>query len=283
MQVADAKEREAKHSVRVHQHTALFLMQQLQNCTDEPDAIPAIAWMNLQEREFVELDVQQQLRLSKSISVLRLLLRNKNATAAQMRAALTPEQYAQYVASFEFEVSHAESEWENRPAEIDHYLQLVKLGDFFTGAADRAAKRAKTSRSLKRYDSSGRPASAKLRDKAESYYEDALLYLREDCVDIIVKLQSWFDRELDFDTKTSKFYEDAASVPRLRGSRSKHCLDKTRNLWGAVKQKFFRQREIISESVYGLLFDEEEIDDQQQTFISEKLKHLLSVKNPIRY
>lgn len=274
MQGGHERNKDSYSSVRIDQYTALILMRQLQECTDEPDAIPAITWMNLQEREFVELDVQQHLRLSKSIPVLRLLLTNKNATAEQMRAALTPDQYAQYVASFEFEVSHAESEWENRPAEIDHYLQLVKLGDFFTGAADRAAKRAKTSRSLKRYDSSGRPTSAKLRDKAESHYEDALLYLREDCVDIIVKLQSWFDRELDFDTETSKFYEDAASVPRLRGSRSKHCLDKSRNLWGSAKQRFYRQREIISESVYEKLFAED-VENVATLNIDRKLSELL--------
>jgi hypothetical protein len=258
---ADAKEHSVKHAVRVLQHTALLLMQQLQACTEEPDAIPAIEWMDLSEREFIELTVQQQQLLPRAIAVLRLLLANKNATVAQMRAALTPEQYAQYVGSFDWQVSHAESEWENRPEEIDHYLRLVKLGDFFNGAADRAAKRAATSRYAKRYGMNGRTSGAKLRDKAESYYEDALLYLRDDCADIIATLQPWFDRVLDSDPATTKLYEDAAGVPRMRGSRSQHCLDKTRNLWGATKSKHYRQREIIAESVYNMLFAEEEIEN----------------------
>jgi hypothetical protein len=273
---ADARSNELKRAVRVQQYTALLLMQQLQCCEFDSDTNPAICWIDLQEREFIDLTADQQKQLPKAISILRLLLLERNATDAQMHGALDETKYSEYKNSFNYSVSHVEDEWDNRPSEIDEYLRLVKLGDFLNGSADRVARRAAVSAYGKRYDSKGQPTSTRLRNKAEKYYEDALMYLRGECEDLgqAGMLQRWFDRSLDFDMNTTTLSADVVGIPRLRGSTSKHCLDKTRNLWGATKAKHYRQREAITECVYAMLFVDEVVE-VAAVDIKMKLQRLL--------
>ena len=275
----DAERRHKQlNPVRIQQYTALLLMRQLQVLADEPDVMPVICWMELEERDFVELTAQQQKQLPKAIQVLRVLLQNKPATDAQMRAALIPEKYEEYKRSFDVYVTHVEEEWENRPAEIDEYLRLVKLGDFFNGSADRVARRAAVSKHGKRYAANGRTTSANLRNKAESYYEEALLYLQEECEDAgkSAILQPWFDRDLEFEPSKTTLSIDVVGIPRLRGSRSRYCLDTSRNLWGAQKGKHYRQREVIAETVYSMLFyDTDETSDEDKAALRPTLQELL--------
>jgi len=258
---ADAERRRKQlNPVRIQQHTALLLMRQLQWCEFDDDTNPAICSMNLQDGEFVELTAAEHKRLTNATAVLRLMLQEKNATDAKIRSALSDTQYAEYKDSFNLYVTHVEEDWEHRPNELDEYIRLVKLGDFFNGAADRVAKRAAVSKHGTRYDSQGRPTSVRLRDKAESFYEEALMYLRGECEDLgkAGMLQRWFDRELEFDLTKTTLSTDVVGIPRLRGSRSAHCLDKSRNIWGAQKSKHYRQRDAVTESVFELLFDERE-------------------------
>jgi len=107
------------------------------------------------------------------------------------------------------------------------------------------------------------------------------MYLRGECEDLgqAGMLQRWFDRSLDFDMNTTTLSADVVGIPRLRGSNSKHCLDKTRNLWGATKAKHYRQREAITECVYAMLFNiENKITEEQSIALSEKLRNLLKAK-----
>ena len=274
------KRRRSLNTVRIQQHTALLLMRQLQLRDFDSDTNPVICWMNLQDGEFVELATSEQKRLPVAITVLRMLLQEKNATERQLRAALTVEQFAAYKNSFTELYIMPESDWQRRPGEIDDYIQLVKLGDFFNGAADRVARRAATSKHGVRYDSDGKPTSTRLRNKAESYYEEALMYLRGECEDAgkSGKLQPWFDRDLEFDLNKTTLSSDVVGVPRLRGSRSHYCLDKTRNLWGVKKSIYYRQVEAVSEAVYAMLFDEREFE-LQEMFIGEIVKHLIAKRN----
>lgn len=284
-QHSDARKLDASAAVRVQQHIALLLMRQLQHYANEPDVMPAICWMDLTERDFVTLTVQQQKNLSKAIDVLRVLLKNKPATDAQMRAALTPEKYDEYKRSFDVYATHLEDEWETRPAEIDEYLRLVKLGDFFNGSADRIARRAAVSKHGPRYAANGRTTNVNLRNKAESYYESGLMYLQGECEKPVVaaRLQPWFDRDLEFDPSKTTLSIDVVGIPRLRGSRSPHCLDTERNVWGATKGKHYRQREIIAESVYLMLFyDIDETTDREKAVLSNKLQELLRSLHPER-
>jgi len=257
-------------------------MRQLQHYANEPDVMPAICWMDLTERDFATLTEHQQKYLTKAIGVVRVLLKNKPATDAQMRAALTPEKYDEYKRSFDFYATHLEDEWETRPAEIDEYLRLVKLGDFFNGSADRVAKRAAVSKHGPRYAANGRTTNVNLRNKAESYYESGLMYLQGECENPVVaaRLQTWFDRDLEFDPSKTTLSIDVVGIPRLRGSRSPHCLDTERNVWGATKGKHYRQREIIAESVYLMLFhDIDETTDEEKAVLSKKLRELLGKSN----
>jgi hypothetical protein len=277
----DAERRRSQlNPIRIQQHTALLLMRQLQALADEPDVMPEICWMDLIERDFVALTEQQQKQLPKAIDVLRVLLQNKPATDAQIRAALTPEKYDEYKRSFGVYATHLEDEWETRPEEIDEYLRLVKLGDFFNGSADRVAKRAAVSKHGVRYAANGRTTSANLRYKAESYYEQALMYLQGKCEKPVVaaRLQQWFDRTLEFDPSKTTLSPDVVGVARLRGSRSPHCLDTTRNIWGATKGKHYRQREIIAESVYLILFGEVEYTYPEHK-VSDLVKRLLAERD----
>ena len=281
---ADERKRNQARAVRVEQYTALYLMRQLQACTDEFDAMPAIDWMNLDDREFVKLTEQQQQRLPKANQVLRVLLQNKTATDVQMQRALTAEQHTQYKNSFDFAVSHAEDEWDNRPQELDEYLRLLKLGDLLSGLSERISARARLSAKGIRYNSRGQTTSTSVWHKAEKHYEEALMYLRGECENTVAatQLQKWFDRPLDFDPNTGTLSADAVGVPRLRGSLSHNCLDKTRNIWGSAKRKYYRQRESITESVYAMLFNDDAENEEKNVVVSKKLQELLREIHPER-
>ena len=284
VQDADERKRNAERAVRVEQYTALFLMRQLQSCTEEFDAMTAIEFMNLDDREFVILTEQQQQRLPKANQVLRVLLQNKTATDAEMQRALTADEYTQYKNSFDFAVSHAEDEWDNRPNEIDEYLRLLKLGDMFSGLSELISARARNSVKGIRYNSRGQTTATSVWHKAEKNYEEALMYLRGECENPVAaaQLQQWFDRPLDFNPNTSTLSADAVGVPRLRGSLSHNCLDKTRNIWGAAKRKYYRQRESITESVYVMLFNDDDENAEKNAVVSKKLQELLREIHPER-
>lgn len=274
--------RKSLNPVRIQQHTALLLMRQLQACTNEPDAPVAIDYMDLAEREFVELTAEQQQQLPKAVEVLRLMLQDTAASAALMRGALDDAQYAEYENSFDSAVTHIEDMWESRPDELDEYLRLIRLGDLLTGASERISRRARTSARGVKYTGKGHTTATSVWHKAEKYYESALMYLQGECENNITaaQLQPWFDRELDFDPNTGTLSADAVGVPRLCGSRSHHCLDKTRNLWGARKGKFYRQREAVTQAVYAMLFADEEESEQDKKVVSEKLEALLRQLHP---
>jgi hypothetical protein len=263
--------------MRVQQFTALLLMQQLQVSKIDDDTQPAICWMNLKDGEFVDLNLQQNKRLHSAIGILRLMLQERNATDAQMRAALTDAEYSDYKQSFNYSVVHIEEMWMQRPPQINYYLSLLKLGDLFDGNANRIANRAAISKHGVKYDERGQSAAQKMRYKAEHCYEQALEYLACECDDMGNggMLQQWFDRPLNFDMDTSIFNSDVVSVPRLRGSRSQYCLDKTKTVWGASKSKFYRQREAITNSVFELLFAERE-PELQEWFVSDLVKDLIA-------
>lgn len=271
---AEERLRKSLNPVRIQQHTALLLMRQLQACTNEPDAPVAIDYMDLAEREFVDLTAEQQRQLPKAIEVLRLLLQDTVASAALMRAALSDAQHAEYENSFDSAVTHIEDMWESRPEELDEYLRLVKLGDLLTGASERISRRARTSVRGVQYTAQGHTTASSVWYKAEQHYESALMYLQGECENSVnaARLQPWFDRELDFTANTGTLSADAVGVPRLCGSRSQYCKDKTRNLWGARKGKFYRQREAVTEAVYAMLFADDEVEN---SVVSAKLQQLL--------
>jgi hypothetical protein len=213
------------------------------------------------------------------------MLQEKNATDVQMRVALGKTKYSDYKNSFNCYITHLEEESKHRPSEIDKYIRLIKLGDFFNGAADRVATRAAVSKHGTRYDSQGRTSSLRLRIKAESYYEEALMYLQGECEDLNKNgtLQRWFDRELEFDPNKTTLSIDVVGIPRLRGSQSKYCLDTTQNIWGARKSKFYRQREAITEAVHAMLFADKEPDKFEVLAANTKLQQLLRNISPKNY
>jgi hypothetical protein len=281
-QHSDARKLDVGSAVRVQQHIALLLMRQLQHYANEPDVMPAICWMNLTDRDFVTLTEQQQKQLPRAISVLRLLLQDNLSSTAQMRGALNDAEFTEYEKSFDSAVTHIEDVWENRPDEIDEYLRLIKLGDLLTGASERIARRARTSARGVKYTRQGHTTAASVWYKAEKHYESALMYLQGQCESAITaaQLQQWFDRELDFEPESGTLSASAIGVPRLRGSRSHYCLDKTQNLWGVKKSKFYRQREAISDAVYAMLFADDEESKQNKTVVSAKLQKLLQQIHP---
>ena len=274
------KRRKSLNAVRIQQHTAQLLMRQMQLRDFDSDTNPVISWMNLQDGEFVELATSEQKRLPVAITVLRMLLQEKNATERQLRAALTAAQFAAYKNSFTELHILPESDWQHRPDEIDEYLKWLKLGDLLFGASERVSALSAKSKYGIRRNSRGVSKASELWYKAEKYYEEALMYLSGECENTLTaaRLQSWFDRELSFEYGVSKLSPDPDSMPRLRGSRSHYCLDKTRNLWGVKKSIYYRQVETVSEAVYAMLFDEREFE-LQDMFIGEIVKQLIAKRN----
>jgi hypothetical protein len=257
-------------------------MRQIQRSEFDADTQPLIALMNLQDSEFIELDVKQQQQLHSAIDVLRLMLQERNATDSQMLKALATEQYSEYKNSFNLVVSHLEKVQGSRPSELNEYLRLIGLGDLLTGASERVSARARVSAKGKRYNSKGETTSTSVSYKAESYYESALMYLQGLCENPRTEseLQQWLDRYLNFEPEAGVLNADATGVPRLRGSKSVHCLDKTSVEWSATKSKYYRQRDSISTAVIDLLFagSEESFNNASKNAnveLSEKLRKIL--------
>jgi len=157
---------------------------------------------------------------------LRTLVDGENVSDKKVKAVLTAEQYRRYEESLT-EITHSnEIKFADRmPSDLTSYIDKLKLADF---EYNKYEKMAALKRVGRKRNQSG--TTSKQYNKSEHLYERAIERLQEIWETAIpaeqFELQNWLDREIDFDAGAdSKIGITANTVPRVRGSKSKHALD----------------------------------------------------------
>ncbi len=195
-----------------------------------------------------------------------------------LRSTLTAEQYAEYVASFDSDISHIESdEHDDVPWQLREYMDKVREGDKYT----RIANMFKHS---KKRDLKGQTAFGRYESKAESCYEDAVMLL-VNAIDTDPRRNPIPDAQLagailrciDRDVNPEPGYEpdlSAAGVPRVRGTKSKYTLIGSHPVVGARLRRHWRQREALCKAALKMLYVEQQDDvrtDEQRQKIRDRL------------
>jgi hypothetical protein len=204
-----------------------------------------------------------------------------------MLTALTAEQHSAYIQSFETDISPDESEQDEAlPVFLIDYAEMLRLGDRYTRTAN-------LFRRSKKRDMNGLTAFSRYENKAFGYYEEAVAQL----VNILEMdktknpfpnpiLAGTIERWLDREVKTEAGFEPDVSiegVPRIRGSASKYCLKKTRQVVGDRLKRHWRQRIALVEAALDLIYIEVELINHNSEAIKssllEKIIRMRDAKN----
>jgi len=173
-----------------------------------------------------DLTTEQILTLHTVNVYLRTLLDGENVPDKKLKLVLTDEQYKRYVQSLTDITDPVELNYgEGVPSVLTSYIEKVKAADFEYNKYEKMAALKRVGR--KKYQSE---TVSKQYYKSEHLYERAVERLREiwESAEYSEKyeVQNWLDREVDFDAGAeSKIDITVSTVPRVRGSKSKHALD----------------------------------------------------------
>lgn len=256
---------------------------------DDSQYVHSLYYADLDSEQFTNVCDADIVRLRRITVALKLIVAQRAVPDGRMRSALTAEQYDEYVKSFDWDMSHVESEEHgDLPWQLVDYLDKVREGDKYT----RIANMFKNSRKC---GLDGKTAFRRYDDKAESCYEDAVMDLcntvdtnplRNPMPDAKVAgdILRWLDRDVSPEPGHGPDIS-AAGVPRIRGSKSKYTLVETYPVVGVRLRKHWRQREALSKAALGLLYDEPEEDvltDEQRQKMRDKFNELLQITNPER-
>jgi hypothetical protein len=220
------------------------------------------------------LNAKEKTRHKRLLKLLNILESGKDIANRELKVALTDDEWDE----FNSRKKHIK-ERNNRemPKVLKAYMETLKKADFLYM---RAMNTKTTKRS--RRDAEGKAGAGRLEYKAEGLYEDALIKLEEmfdgRYKDIEGELTTWFDRDIDL-AHGSLLGADPINIPRIRGSKSQHCLMKDHKL----KENEFEQRRelkknIVIQAIVTLLKDESE-DNEKETSKgltgSKRLRELL--------
>jgi len=221
-------------------------------------------------------DAKQVLLLVKLNALLEQLVKDKTATTAQIKSALTLEQYSDYVYKLTTEQHPSEIKYGNgMPDELRGYNRKLKAADFQQGKYEKMSGLASIGRAKYKSGTVG-----KALDKAESLYEDALERLEEIWGTAtpaeLYELQNWMDRDIDFDAGNARTIGICVdSIPRVRGSKSTRALDSgLPKLSQRLKRKEC-QLVALREAAWDIAFEREQDDYVPNPALSTKLKALL--------
>jgi len=171
-------------------------------------------------------DEKQVVRLARLNALLRQLINDKTATTAQLRSALTPVQYNDYVGSLTAVTHLSEINYgSGMPRDLRRYNQLLKAADFQLAKYEKMSGLKSVGRAKYKHDT-----LKNAYNKAEHMYEHALENL-EELWGVVTpaerhELQQWMDRDVDFDKGFDRTIGiEADTIPRVRGSKSKKALD----------------------------------------------------------
>ncbi len=263
----------------VEQYAALFELRNIKyEGVDDSQYAHSLAYIDLDSEQFTNIEHADILRLCSINVALKSVVAQRAVPDAKMSKALTAEQYAEYVQSFDWDMSHVESdERDDMPVPLYDYLDKVREGDKYTRIAN-LFKRSK------KRDMQGRTAFERYDAKAFGCYEEAVLDLCN-YVDTDPKrnpnpnsklageILRWLDRDVN---PEPGFAPDisAAGVPRIRGTKSRYTQVETHPVVGVRLRKHWRQREALSKAALELLYAELEedvlTDEQRQNLYKRR-------------
>ncbi|OYU32036.1 MAG: hypothetical protein CFE39_04955 [Comamonadaceae bacterium PBBC2] len=135
---------------------------------DDSQYIHALSYVDLDSEKFINIEHADLLRLCAVNVALKRVVLQRALPEAKMLKALTAEQFADYVKSFDWDMSHVESdERDDMPVPLYDYLDKVREGDKYTRIAN-LFKRSK------KKDMQGRTAFDKYDSLAFGCYEEAV-------------------------------------------------------------------------------------------------------------
>jgi hypothetical protein len=222
-------------------------------------------------------DAKQVKQLVRVNALLKQLVEGKTATVAQMRSALTQEQYKEYLYKLTTEQDTSEINYGNgMPDELRSYNRKLKAADFQQAKYEKMSGLASTGRARYKHGT-----VSKALNKAESLYESALERLEEiwgvATPAELYELQNWMDRDIDFYKgfdRTIGICVD--SIPRVRGSKSHRALDSGLPKLSKRLKRQECQMLALREAAWDIAFEREQDEYVTSPVLSAKLKALLA-------
>lgn len=251
---------------------------------DDSNYIHSLTCVNLDDEQFKNITAVDVQRLRIITVALKRIVEQRAVADGVMRRVLTAEQYSTYTDSFNYDISHVESdERDDMPLELHEYMQQVALGDKCTRIANLFKKSRKRG-------NDGKTACERWESNAFGCYEEAIMNLCN-CMDMDPKrnpqpdaalahnMQRWLDRDVNVE---AGFQPDisVAGVPRVRGSKSKYVQDNAQPAVGVRLRKHWRQREALANAALELIYGEPVeavLSDEQQQLWRENFNKWLRV------
>lgn len=256
---------------------------------DDSQYLHSLTYVDLESEQFTNINVADIQRLRSITAALKLIVVQRAVAESKMRVALTAEQFDEYVNSFDWDMSHVESdEHDDLPWQLVDYMDKVREGDRYTRISNMFKR-------SKKRDAQGRTAFGRYEARAESCYEDAVMDLCN-AVDtnplrnpnpdgkVAGEILRWLDRDVNPEPGYAPD-TTAAGVPRIRGTKSKYTLVDADPVVGVRLRKHWRQREALSKAALELLYaepDEDVLTDEQRQKLRDKYDELLRSINPER-
>lgn len=267
------------------QFAALFELRRIKyEGVDDSQYLHALTYVDLESEQFIDIEHADVVRLRGITVALKRIVEQRAVPDRQMRSVLPAEQFAEYVASFDWDMSHVESDDRgDMPWQLCDYMDKVREGDKYTRIAN-LFKRSK------KRDTQGRTAFGRYEAKAEGCYEDAVMDL-VNAIDtnplrnpnpgskVAGDILRWLDRDVNLEPGYAPD-TTAVGVPRIRGSKSKYTLVESDPVVGVRLRKHWRQREALSKAALELLYaepDEDVLTDEQRQNLRDKFNALLRI------
>lgn len=274
----------------VAQYAALFELRHIKSeGVDDSQYLNALTYVDLGSEQFVDIAYADIDRLQRITAALKTVVDQRSVPDVKMNSALTVEQYAEYLSSFDWDISHVEHDDHGEmPWQLVNYMDKVREGDRYTRISNMFIR-------SKKRDAQGRTAFGRYESKAFGCYEEALMDLcnyvdtdqkRNPNADsqIAGEILRWLDRDVNPEPGYAPDIS-ASGVPRVRGTKSKYTLIDHDPVVGVRLRKHWRQREALSKAALELLYAEPEEDvltDEQRQKMRNKLADMLKVINPER-
>lgn len=278
------------YTQRVAQYAALFELRQIKSeGVDDSQYLHALTYVDLGSEQFVDIAYADIDRLQRITAALKTVVDQRSVPDAKMNSALTAEQYAEYLSSFDWDMSHVEHDDQgDMPWQLVNYMDKVREGDRYTRISNMFIR-------SKKRDAQGRTAFGRYESKAFGCYEEAVMDLcnyvdtdqkRNPNADsqIAGEILRWLDRDVNPEPGYAPDIS-AAGVPRVRGTKSKYTLIDEDPVVGVRLRKHWRQREALSKAALELLYAEPEEDvltDEQRQKMRDKLADMMKTINPER-
>jgi len=239
--------------------------------------------VDLDVETFCHITEQDTLRLEHITAALGKVDKQRSVPEPMMRRALTVDQFDEYVASFDTDISHIESdERDDMPWQLRNYMDKIRDGDRYTRIAN-------LFRRARKKDWKGKTAYTRYLEKAEGCYEEAVMdlcnVLEQDPTrnplpdaDVANEIQRWLDR--DVSTKDGESPDiTPQGVPRIRGSKSKYTQMDAQPTVGTRLRRHWRQREALSKAALELIYTEPDdaLTEQQHEILRQRLEEKFGI------